>query len=747
MEDTYQYAWIIPFIPLPVPMLIGVGLLLFPTATKILRRMWAFPSVLLLSIVMIFSVHLSIQQINSSSIYQYVWSWTINNEFSLEFGHLIDPLTSIMSILITTVGIMVLIYSDNYMSHDQGYLRFFSYMSFSNTSMLGLVTSSNLIQIYIFWELVGMCSYLLIGFWFTRPIAANACQKAFVTNRVGDFGLLLGILGLYWITGSFEFRDFFEIFNNLVYNNEVNLLFVTLCAFLLFAGAVAKSAQFPLHVWLPDAMEGPTPISALIHAATMVAAGIFLVARLLPLFIVIPYIMNLISLISIITVLLGATLALAQKDIKRSLAYSTMSQLGYTMLALGMGSYRAALFHLITHAYSKALLFLGSGSIIHSMEAIVGYSPDKSQNMVLMGGLTKHVPITKTAFLLGTLSLCGIPPLACFWSKDEILNDSWLYSPIFAIIACFTAGLTAFYMFRIYLLTFEGHLKAHFQNYSGKKSSSFYSISLWGKEGPKTIKKKWNLLTMNNNERASFFSKKTYRIDGNVRKMTRPFISYFGTKNTFLYPHESDNTMLFPLLVLVVFTLFVGAIGIPFNQEGTDLDILSKWLTPSINLLHQNSNNSVDWYEFVTNAIFSVSIAYFGIFIAFLLYKPVYSSLQNWNLINSFAKMGPKRILWDKITNVIYDWSYNRGYIDAFYATSLTKGIRGLAELTHFFDRRVIDGITNGVGVTSFFVGEGIKYVGGGRISSYLFLYLSYVSIFLLVYYLFLNLNLFNLNL
>nr|YP_009742936.1 NADH-plastoquinone oxidoreductase subunit 5 [Cercidiphyllum magnificum]QID91363.1 NADH-plastoquinone oxidoreductase subunit 5 [Cercidiphyllum magnificum]QKV44275.1 NADH-plastoquinone oxidoreductase subunit 5 [Cercidiphyllum japonicum] len=745
MEDTYQYAWIIPFVPLPVPMLIGVGLLLFPTATKNLRRMWAFPSVLLLSIVMLFSADLSIQQINSSSIYQYVWSWTINNDFSLEFGHLIDPLTSIMSILITTVGIMVLIYSDNYMSHDQGYLRFFAYMSFFNTSMLGLVTSSNLIQIYIFWELVGMCSYLLIGFWFTRPIAANACQKAFVTNRVGDFGLLLGILGLYWITGSFEFRDLFEIFNNLIYNNEVNFLFVTLCAFLLFAGAIAKSAQFPLHVWLPDAMEGPTPISALIHAATMVAAGIFLVARLLPLFIVIPYIMNLISLISIITVLLGATLALAQKDIKRSLAYSTMSQLGYTMLALGMGSYRAALFHLITHAYSKALLFLGSGSIIHSMEAIVGYSPDKSQNMVLMGGLTKHVPITKTAFLLGTFSLCGIPPLACFWSKDEILNDSWLYSPIFAIIACSTAGLTAFYMFRIYLLTFEGHLNAHFQNYSGKKSSSFYSISLWGKEEPKTIKKKISLLAlliMNNNERASFFSKKTYRIDGNVRKMTRPFITHFGTKNIFSYPHESDNTMLFPLLVLVLFTLFVGAIGIPFNQEGTDLDILSKWLIPSINLLHQNSPNSVDWYEFVTNAIFSVSIAYFGIFIASLLYKPVYSSLQNLNLINLFAKIGPKRILWDKITNVIYDWSYNRGYVDAFYATSLTKGIRGLAELTHFFDRRVIDGITNGVGVTSFFVGESIKYVGGGRISSYLFLYLSYVSIFLLIYY-FLFLNLF----
>nr|YP_010271767.1 NADH-plastoquinone oxidoreductase subunit 5 [Pterocyclus wolffianus]UKB87890.1 NADH-plastoquinone oxidoreductase subunit 5 [Pterocyclus wolffianus] len=742
MEQTYQYAWIIPLLPLPVPMLIGAGLLLFPSSTKSLRRMWAFQSVFLLSIVMIFSINLSIQQINGSSIYQYVWSWIINNDFSLELGYLIDPLTSIMSILITTIGIMVLIYSDNYMSYDQGYLRFFAYMSFFSTSMLGLVTSSNLIQIYIFWELVGMCSYLLIGFWFTRPVAANACQKAFVTNRVGDFGLLLGILGFYWITGSFEFRDIFKIFNNLISNNhnEVNFLFVTLCAVLLFAGAVAKSAQFPLHVWLPDAMEGPTPISALIHAATMVAAGIFLVARLFPLFIVIPHIMNFISLVGVITILFGATFALAQKDIKRGLAYSTMSQLGYMMLALGMGSYRSALFHLITHAYSKALLFLGSGSVIHSMETLVGYSPNKSQNMVFMGGLTKHVPITKISFLLGTLSLCGIPPLACFWSKDEILNDTWLYSPIFAIIAWFTAGLTAFYMFRIYLLTFEGHLNVHFQNYSGKKNTPFYSISLWGKEDSKIINKNFRLLTlltMKNHEIAYFFSKKTYRIDQNARSITQPFITItrFGNKKFFSYPYESDNTMLFPILVLVLFTLFVGSLGIPFNQEGTYLDILSKWLTPSINLLHKNLNNSIDWYEFLKDALSSVSIALFGIFIAFFLYKPVYSSLQNWDLINYFVKTGPKRILLDKIINGIYDWSYNRGYIDAFYARFLIGGIRGLAKLTSFFDRRVIDGITNGVGVLSFFVGEGIKSIGGGRISSYLFLYFFFVSIFLLIYY------------
>nr|YP_010463951.1 NADH dehydrogenase subunit 5 [Fedia cornucopiae]UUL71303.1 NADH dehydrogenase subunit 5 [Fedia cornucopiae] len=740
MEKTYQYAWLIPFLPILVSILIGLGLLLFPIATKKLRRIWAFQSVLLLSIVMLFSMNLSIQQINRNFMYQHVWSWIINSNFCLEFGYLIDPLSTIMSILISTVGILVLIYSDNYMSHDQGYLRFFSYINFFSSSMFGLVTSPNLIQIYIFWELVGICSYLLIGFWFTRPLAANACQKAFVTNRVGDFGLLLGILGFYWITGSFEFIDLFKISNNLIYKNEVHFLFVTLCAILLFAGAVAKSAQFPLHVWLPDAMEGPTPISALIHAATMVAAGIFLVARLLPLFILIPFIMNFISLIGILTVFLGATLALAQKDIKIGLAYSTMSQLGYMMLALGMGSYRSALFHLMTHAYSKALLFLGSGSIIHSMETIVGYSPKKSQNMALMGGLIKHVPITKTAFLLGTLSLCGIPPLACFWSKDEILNDSWLYSPIFAIIAWSTAGLTTFYMFRIYFLTFEGHLTANFKNYSGKKNIPFYSISIWGKEGSKSINSHFcllTLLTLTNNENTSFLSKKTYRLDKNVRKITEPFITItsFETNKSYLYPYESNNTMLFSILVLVFFTLFLGFLGIPLNQDGTTLDILSKWLIPYINLLHPNLNNSIDWSEFAKGVVFSVSIAYFGIFIASFLYKPVYSPLQNLDLINFFVKTGPKRNFSDKMINGLYIWSYNRGYIDSLYATFLTRGIRGLAEFTDFFDRRVIDGITNGVGIMSFFVGEGIKSVGGGRISSYLFLYFSYVSIFVFFFY------------
>nr|WOC91050.1 NADH-plastoquinone oxidoreductase subunit F [Utricularia australis] len=754
METTYQYTWIIPLVQLPVPILIGTGLLLFPTATKNIRRMCAFTSILLLTIAMILSINLSIQQINSNSIYQYIWSWALDNDFSLEFGYLIDPLTSIMLMLITTVGILVLIYSDNYMSHDQGYLRFFVSMSFFSTSMLGLVTSSNFIQIYIFWELVGMSSYLLIGFWFTRPSAANACQKAFVTNRVGDFGLLLGILGFYWITGSFELTDLFEIINNLVSNNEVNLTFATLCAVLVFSGAVAKSAQFPLHVWLADAMEGPTPISALIHAATMVAAGIFLVARLLPLFIVIPYIMNLICSIGIITVFLGATLALAQKDIKRGLAYSTMSQLGYMMVALGMGSYRSALFHLITHAYSKALLFLGSGSVIHSMETVVGYSPNKSQNMVLMGGLTKHAPITKNAFLLGTLSLCGIPPLACFWSKDEILNDSWLYSPILALISWTVAGFTAFYMFRIYLLTFEGHLNVHFQNYSGNQNISLYSLSLWGKGCSKRINQNFRLVRMNNNNKSyDFFLKKRYVSDrnDNVRKTSEnsecPFINIkfvnFSNQKSFpyfSYPCESDTTILFPLLILVLFTLFVGFVGIPFNinKKGFYFDILSKWVSPSINLLHQTSKDSPDFFEFFKNAISSISIAYFGIVVACFFYKPIYSSFQNLDLINFFIKKCVKSRFWESLLNVLYEWVYNRAYIDVFYQAAFISPIRGLSQLISSFEKKVIDAIPNGIGISNFFAAEGTKYIGGGRISSYLFLYfVTLLSFFCLVSFIF----------
>nr|QYB22062.1 NADH-plastoquinone oxidoreductase subunit 5 [Phyllocladus trichomanoides]BBF91076.1 NADH-plastoquinone oxidoreductase subunit 5 [Phyllocladus aspleniifolius] len=733
MEFLYKYAWIVPFLPLSASVPIVIGSLLFPIATKSLRRIWALISIFLISTAMFLSFNLFSQQITSGPIYQYFWTWIINNHFSLELGYLIDPLTSIMLVLITTVGTMVLIYSDHYMSHDEAYVRFFAYLNFFNASMLGLVISPNLVQIYIFWELVGMCSYLLIGFWFTRPSAANACQKAFITNRAGDFGLLLGILGFYWVTGSFEFQYLSKKLNEFIANDDAGSFFVTLCAFLLFLGPVAKSAQFPLHVWLPDAMEGPTPISALIHAATMVAAGIFLIARLFPLFRALPLIMNLISWIGGITALLGATMALAQKDLKRGLAYSTMSQLGYMMLALGIDSYRAALFHLITHAYSKALLFLGSGSVIHSMEPIVGYCPDKSQNMALMGGLRKYMPITGITFLLGTLSLSGIPPFSCFWSKDQILSDSKLYSPILGGITWFTAGLTAFYMFRMYLLTFEGDFNIKLTNLYND-NITLYSTSMWGEESSTFSSTRINSSSFPFTKTENCFSKEAFKISDKMEqfyKNKRDFVATypFFKKDYLAYPKESGNTMLLPLVVLGIFTLFIGLIGVPFFREGMSYDIFTQWLTPSMN--HFYKNHPENWFEFFRDATTSIGIAFIGILIAYVLYRPINFLLQ---YVPNRTHPQMKSIS-DQLINIIYNWSYHRAYIDKYYEIILTIGIRRLAESSQSFDQWAIDGIPNGVGIIGLFIGEGMRYLGGGRISSYIFGSLFCVLISILIYY------------
>lgn len=700
MEFIYQFVWIVPFLPFVASILIGLNLFFFPKSTKSLRHIWAILSILLLSIAMIFSFNILWQQISDNTIYRYLWFWIFDKQISFKIGFLIDPLTSIMLVLITTVGVLVMIYSDSYMSHDQAYVRFFAYLSLFTASMLGLVLSPNLIQIYIFWELVGMCSYLLIGFWFSRPSAANACQKAFITNRIGDFGLLLGILGFYWMTGCFEFETLFQRFNELLINHEINFYFANFCAFLLFLGPIAKSAQFPLHVWLPDAMEGPTPISALIHAATMVAAGIFLIARLFPLFQALPYIMNIIAWIGAITALLGATIALAQKDLKKGLAYSTMSQLGYMMLALGIGSYQAGLFHLITHAYSKALLFLGSGSVIHSMEFLVGYSPNKCQNMAFMGGLRKYMPITGTTFLIGTFSLCGIPPFACFWSKDEIITDSWLYFSSLGWISWITAGLTAFYMFRIYFLTFEGNLRAN-----SNKVFSIYPVSIWGD-------------LKSNNLKLEFISKEKNLI-----------LNKLDAKKD-VFPKESDNKMLFPLLILTLPTLFIGLLGAPFPQGQIGSDLLSQWLYP----MFKNSEEITtgNWLEFGLNSINSLSIVFSGIFIAFILYGPV--SFFPQNLEKTFELSLEKKL--NPLFSFIYNWSYFRGYIDGYYDIIFVRGTRLLAQSILFFDEWIIDGIVNGFGMLTSFGGEGIKYLEGGRISSYLFGLIFGMTLLLFLFFL-----------
>nr|QCD15730.1 NADH-plastoquinone oxidoreductase subunit 5 [Osmunda japonica] len=712
MELLYKYARIVPFCPFGASGFVGLGLFLFPKATKSLRRACAILSIPSLSVAMFISSNLFWQQIVGHLTYQYSWSWILNNDISSEAGFLVDPLTSIMLILVTTVGIPVMIHSDSYMCHDQGYVRFPVYSSLFTASMLGLVLSPNPIQIHVFRELVGMCSYLLIGFWFTRPSAANACQKAFVTNRIGDFGLLLGISSIYRITGSFEIHELSERFHGLIGNNSISPFFANTCALLLLLGPVAKSAQIPLHVWLPDAMEGPTPISALTHAATMVAAGIFLVARMFDFFEAPPFTMNVISRVGGATALLGATLALAQKDLKKGLAYSTMSQLGYMMLALGIGSYRAALFHPITHAYSKALLFPGSGSVIHSMETIVGYSPDRSQNMILMGGLRRYMPITGTTFPSGTLSLCGIPPFACFWSKDEIIVDSWLCSPFLGWIAAFTAGLTAFYMFRIYFITPEGSFRA--SNTSSYSPDSFTNNTIRGNNQQESIHQEVGLIPSSvwGGAISEGSPGKTHISDEGTQSDRGP--TNYSRKEDSLYPKESDILMLLPLVLLAIPTLLIGFIGVPSPQTETGLDYLSEWLAP---LMNPSKGNSEGWLEFLTDSIPSVTISLVGILTSFLLYGPLaISPREPEKDIDPIAKGSS-----GSFSSFIRDWSYNRGYIDNYYDIISVKGIRLSSNYIYLFDRWIIDGIVSGIGISSLSGGEGAKYGEGGRVSSYSF--------------------------
>jgi len=383
--------------------------------------------------------------------------------FRLSVGCLVDSMSVMMLFVVTFISLLIQIYTHGYMNHDKGYAKFFAYLALFNFSMLGLVLSTNLFQIYIFWELVGVSSYLLIGFWFTRPSAAAAAVKAFLMNRVGDFGFLFGILGLLYFSyplwngylavhpdmALLSFRALPDMAAPIMAAaNHVNPAMFTIICILLFMGPMAKSAQLPLHTWLPDAMEGPTPISALIHAATMVAAGVYLIGRAYPVFTHSHDAMNFIAVIGTLTAVVAATIALVQYDIKKALAYSTMSQLGFMVAAMGIGAFTAGLFHLFTHAFFKAMLFLCSGSVIHACE--------DEQDMRKMGGLASKLPITHLAYLVGTLAISGLLWTSGFWSKDMILAHAKEHAPMVSLALSITAGMTSFYMFRTYFLTFLG---------------------------------------------------------------------------------------------------------------------------------------------------------------------------------------------------------------------------------------------------------------------------------------------------
>ncbi len=372
-----------------------------------------------------------------------LWTWIPATGFSADMGLYADALTACLLIVVTTIGMLVHVYSIGYMAHDPGRWRFFAYLNLFMFSMLLLVLADNFLLVFAGWELVGLCSYLLIGFWVQRPAAATAAKKAFLVNRVGDMGFALGIMAVWTQLGTLNMQAVFEKFGGIGHEWQIAI------ALLIFCGAIGKSAQFPLHVWLPDAMEGPTPVSALIHAATMVNAGVYLIARCNPIFGSVSEVMVVVAAIGIFTAILAASIAFTQTDIKRVLAYSTLSQLGYMFASLGVGAWVAAIFHLMSHGFFKGLLFLDSGSVIHSV--------DGEQDMRKMGGLARKIPITYATMLIASIAIAGIPPLAGFFSKDEILGGAlkngfwWVWGVGFVV-----AGMTAFYMFRLMGMTFWG---------------------------------------------------------------------------------------------------------------------------------------------------------------------------------------------------------------------------------------------------------------------------------------------------
>ena len=401
--------------------------------------------------------------------------WLTLFDLRIEMGVHIDGLSAIMAFVVTSISLLVQIYSVGYMHGDRAYARYFAFMSLFTAAMLGLVLASSLLQLFVHWELVGLASYLLIGFWFHRPAAAAAAKKAFIVTRFGDFALLLAVLLIWTKTRELDSGATFDIaeINELALAGVLSSAVLTGFTLGLLSGAIGKSAQFPLHIWLPDAMEGPTPVSALIHAATMVVAGVYLIARFFPSFQAAPAeVLDLVAYVGGFTALLAATLGLVQTDIKRVLAYSTISQIGYMVLALGVLGYVAAIFHLFTHAFFKALLFLGAGSVNHATNSF---------DMRRMGGLREYMPITYWTFVIGALSLAGVFPLAGFWSKDEILVDAWNHDKLLFLIGVAVAFMTALYMFRAIFLTFWGEYRG------GEEPEAGYEVSTVPHESPPSM--------------------------------------------------------------------------------------------------------------------------------------------------------------------------------------------------------------------------------------------------------------------
>ncbi|MBI4355971.1 MAG: NADH-quinone oxidoreductase subunit L [Candidatus Omnitrophica bacterium] len=552
---------------------------------------------------------------------QQAFSWIRFDGFEVPLGILLDPLSILMLLVVTGVGSAIFIYSTGYMHDDPGYPRYFACLSLFAFAMLGIVLADNWITLFISWELVGLASYLLIGFWYQRPAAADAGKKAFMVNRVADFGFLLGILLLWSVSDPLggAHRTFaLPALKDVIEHGYLPQNLLNIGALLIFCGVLGKSAQMPLHVWLPDAMEGPTPVSALIHAATMVAAGVYLLCRVFFLFDAAPIALSVVAWVGGITAFLAGCMAFVQNDLKRILAYSTLSQLGYMVMAAGLGGPVAAMYHLTTHACFKALLFLGAGSVIHALH---------EQEIWKMGGLLKTMPVTGGTFLIGAAALAGFPGLSGFWSKDEILALAWHQNWLLCIVAIVTAGLTALYMGRACFVVFFGQPRSH---------------------------------------------------------LPRP-ANHAGRGG---HAHESPPVMTVPLVVLAVFTIIAGYLGIP-------------------EYLHQLHGVQVGFNEIV--AVISVLAMSTGLWLAYqIYYRQVMTEQQ---LIQ--RGMAVYQALVDKL-----------GF-DTFYDWLVLRVQQTAAKLCSLFERFILIGtLVNGTGWVTRTAGGLLRLCQTGRVQFYVLVFL-----------------------
>ncbi|HEY6252200.1 MAG TPA: NADH-quinone oxidoreductase subunit L [Candidatus Angelobacter sp.] len=587
---------------------------------------------------------------------QNLGNWISAGSFHAPFGFYLDRLSTVMMLIVTGVGFLIHIYSVGYMAHEGGYYRFFSYLNLFMFFMLTLVLANNYLLMFVGWEGVGLASYLLIGFFFHKDSAADAGKKAFIVNRIGDFGFLLG---MFLLIGQFHSLNFDAVFNGLSFvKPELGWGILTTTALLLMVGATGKSAQIPLYVWLPDAMEGPTPVSALIHAATMVTAGIYMIARSSAIFSRAPHALEVVALIGALTAIFAATMGMAQTDIKRVLAYSTVSQLGYMFLACGVAAYTAGIFHLMTHAFFKALLFLGAGSVIH---AIGG-----EQDMRRMGGLRKLIPVTFWVMTVATFAIAGFPPLSGFFSKDEILWRTYLNSPILWFIGVVTALLTSFYMFRLWFMTFFGDLRL----------------------GEVDI------------------GEEAHQADAPAQAQHAPAAHSHGheaEEHGHGGVHESPWIMLAPLVILAVLSIVGGWVGIPEAMRG--FNHFEHFLAPAIQApLAAEAGEGSAKLEWIFAGI-SVVAATIGFLFAWLLY---YKRPELPDRITA-------RI------HGIYLLVLHKYHIDEGYNLLFVKPLLALSTYVFWrgVDQEIIDGTVNGAASASQRLGRGLRQMQSGNIRSY----------------------------